>query len=174
MAQLKSQPTNYVRGLAGKKWFYRLWEIIPGLTSWLVLISPVIFSLVWPIAVAYFIIAFDLLWLLKSIRMSFGLVEGYQTMKASSKLDWQGRLNQLEDIEASLEKQKDKLEKSRHRFFGKHHKQYKLEKSEYDRLEQVYEHRATLIKPSDIYHVIISAVYNAASYTHLRAHETLR
>ena len=105
------ETTGWMTGIASKGWFYRLWEIIPGLTSWLVLISPVIFSLVWPIAVAYFIIAFDLLWLLKSIRMSFGLVEGYQTMKASSKLDWQGRLDQLEDIELSLQKQQTRLEK---------------------------------------------------------------
>ena len=62
-------------GIADKAWFYRMWEIIPGLLSWTILISPIVLSLVWPIGVAYFIIAFDLLWLLKSVRMSLGLVQ---------------------------------------------------------------------------------------------------
>ena len=83
MAQpnMYNQDQKWLTGLAGKRWFYRLWEIIPGVTSWIVLISPIFFSLVWPIAVAYFIIAFDLLWLLKSVRMSAGLIEGYMALK---------------------------------------------------------------------------------------------
>lgn len=72
-------------GLADKRWFYRLCEIMPAALSWSILASPILLSLVYPIAVAYFIIAFDLFWLLKSIRMSFGLVEGYRTLKRSEK-----------------------------------------------------------------------------------------
>lgn len=149
-------------GLAGKRWFYRLWEIIPGLTSWLILLSPIVLSMVWPIAVAYFIIAFDLFWLLKSIRMSFGLIEGYGLLKKAEKIDWNKRVEQLNDIESSFNAQCSRLEKTtKGSIFGGSNKgKYQQVKAEYDRLEQIYEHQATLIKPNDIYHVIITAVYN--------------
>jgi len=168
MAQLSKSSSNqgWLTGVAGKKWFYRLWEIIPGLTSWLVLLSPIVFSLVYPLAVAYFIIAFDLLWLLKSVRMSVGLVQGYLILKKSEKIDWQGRLKELEDIDASLAEYQSKLTKlAKPGLFGlvkntSNKNAYNIAKANYERLEQVAEHKATLIKPSDIHHVIITAVYN--------------
>lgn len=163
MAQANRAEVTFVRGVAGKSWFYRMWEIIPGLVSWFVLISPILFSLVWPIGVAYFIIAFDLLWLLKSIRMSFGMVEGYQLVKKSEKIDWLARLKELEDIESSYQNKLKLLQKSsKPKFFGLigNNKKHSEARLEFDRIEQVYEHKATLIKPSDIYHVIITAVYN--------------
>ena len=168
MAQpnMYNQDQKWLTGLAGKRWFYRLWEIIPGVTSWIVLISPIFFSLVWPIAVAYFIIAFDLLWLLKSVRMSAGLIEGYMALKKAEKIDWQGRLNEIEDIDASLEKYQAKLAKqSKPGLFGliketPNKNEYNVTKANYERLRQIYEHKSTLLKPSDIHHVIITAVYN--------------
>lgn len=168
MAQPKkyNQDQTWLTGLAGKRWFYRLWEIIPGVTSWIVLISPIFFSLVWPIAVAYFIIAFDLLWLLKSVRMSAGLIEGYMALKKAEKIDWQGRLRELEDIDASLEKYQSKLAKqSKPGLFGlikktTNKQEYNTTKSNYERIGQIYEHKSTLLKPSEIHHVIITAVYN--------------
>jgi cellulose synthase/poly-beta-1,6-N-acetylglucosamine synthase-like glycosyltransferase len=157
---------GWLTGVASKGWFYRLWEIIPGLTSWLVLLSPIIFSLVYPIAVAYFIIAFDLLWLLKSVRMSVGLVQGYLILKKSEKIDWQSRLKELEDIDEALEKYSSKLKRfSRPGLFGRvrktsNRKAYESAKTNYERLGQIAEHKATLIKPSAIHHVVITAVYN--------------
>lgn len=151
-----------VNGLADRRWFYRLWEIIPGLVSWLVLLSPIMLSLVWPIAVAYFIIAFDLFWLLKSARMSLGLIEGYGLLKKAEKIDWGKRVAQLNDIDASLSSQYVKLEKATKGsiFEGKTRQDYKNLKAEYVRLEQIHQHRSTLIRPDDVYHVIITAVYN--------------
>lgn len=152
--------------IADKAWFYRLWEILPGLTSWTILISPILLSLIFPIAVAYFIIAFDLFWLLKSIRMSLGLVEGYQIFRKAEKVDWVGRLIQLKDLDDSLQKAEEKLAATKKPFmisiikFGKKRKAYIKLKSEYDRLSQVSVHKNTMIQPNDIYHVIITAVYN--------------
>lgn len=153
-------------GIADKKWFYRLWEIIPGLTSWLVLLSPIVLSLFWPIAVAYFIIAFDLLWLLKSMRMSLGLVEGYRTLKRAEKVDWPARLKELKDVNKALNIQQQKLSSiARPGIFGaarvgKNKRAYQATKQEVERLRLVAEHQSTLLQPSEIYHVIIMAVYN--------------
>ncbi len=168
MAQLRpsKNPNQIPLGISDKRWFFRLWEIIPGLTSWSVLIIPVVLSLVYPIAVAYFIIAFDLLWLLKSMRMSVGLIQGYQALKRAEKIDWPARLNQLMDIDSSLRKAESSLAKlSRSGLFGlirisSSRSKYQKAVSEVSRLSRVSEQKSTLIMPSEIYHVIITAVYN--------------
>ena len=169
MAQInnnRSTHSTLAVGLADKRWFYRLCEIMPGALSWSLLASPILLSLVYPIAVAYFIIAFDLFWLLKSIRMSFGLVEGYRTLKRSERIDWAHRLEQLDDIDAELAKAVQKLEKlARSGVFGlvklgKDKKEFRAAKIEVDRLERVLAHKSTLISPEDISHAIITAVYN--------------
>lgn len=134
--------------------------------SWSVLIGPIVLSLVWPVAVAYFIIAFDLMWLLKSFRMSLGLVEGYLNLKKSEKVDWQKRLAELEDIESSYAGYQKKLATaSKPSWFGlarksKDRPKFERLKREFSRIEDIYSHKTTLIKPSEIYHVIITAVYN--------------
>ncbi len=135
MAQTKANQTAGVNtGLANQKWFYRLWEIIPGLTSWVVLVSPILLSLVWPVAVAYFIIAFDLFWLLKSFRMSLGLVEGYSLLKKSEKIDWRARLAELEDIESTHKAKLEKLQKfSKRGILGR--KNHKQAKADYERID---------------------------------------
>lgn len=153
-------------GIADKRWFYRLWEIIPGLTSWLVLLSPIVFSLIWPIGVAYFIIAFDLLWLLKSMRMSLGLIGGYRALKRAEKIDWPTRLRELEDIAEALDTQQAKLAKlARPGLFGvvqagKDKFRYQQIKAEVERLRIIAEHEPTLLAPTDVHHVILMAVYN--------------
>lgn len=153
-------------GIADKAWFYRMWEIIPGLLSWTILISPIVLSLVWPIAVAYFIIAFDLLWLLKSMRMSLGLVQAFRILKRAEKVDWVGRLKELGRVDKVLLERQVELEKvSRPGIFGlvrvgKNKQQYDKLVLEVERLQEIVEHQGTMILPKDIYHVIITAVYN--------------
>ena len=98
MSKLDYKP----EGIAGKRWFYRLWEIAPGLTSWSILLAPVVLALTYPLVLAYFIIAFDIFWLLKSFRMSFGLVEGYTIFKKAEKINWNVRIEELKDVDGHL------------------------------------------------------------------------
>jgi len=85
-----------------KRWFVRFLEILPGALSWSALITPVVMSFFYPVAVAYFIIAFDLYWTIKSFRMSYYLVRGYGRLHRAQKIDWQGRLLWFNDPEAYL------------------------------------------------------------------------
>jgi cellulose synthase/poly-beta-1,6-N-acetylglucosamine synthase-like glycosyltransferase len=167
MAQIKVDDLGYKPvGIAGKRWFYRLWEIIPGLTSWLIILGPIILSLTYPLVLAYFIIAFDIFWLLKSFRMSFGLVESYNIFKKAEKVNWTMRLEELKDVDGHLKKWQDKLEELKkpgllsHSIFSKKKRQYEKSREEIQRLGQIQDHKSTLIQPKDIYHVIITAVYN--------------
>ena len=79
-------PRLVVRGL----------EILPGLVTWLTLILPFILSIYLPVVVAVFIIAFDIYWLLKSIRMSTALIVGYRKLGLARRTNWVQQLSFLE------------------------------------------------------------------------------
>src|ERR1700730_7065404 len=67
--------------LTDRRGFIRALEIFPGLASWTFLISPVVLSIFYPVLVAYFIVAFDLYWLGKALRMSVFLIRGYARLR---------------------------------------------------------------------------------------------
>lgn len=83
-------------GWLDSRWFQRLLEIFPGGLSWTFLSLPIILSLLHPVWVAYFIIAFDLFWLIKSFRLAINLVRGYNRLHRAQKEDWSAKLEALQ------------------------------------------------------------------------------
>lgn len=75
--------------------FYRLLEITPGFLSWLTLLLLIMLSYYRPIWVAYFIIAFDVYWLLLVIFLSIHLIVSYRKLKINLKVDWLKKLKEL-------------------------------------------------------------------------------
>jgi len=67
---------------------YRLLEILPGFLSWATLIILLVFSAIKPVWIAYFIIAFDVYWLLLVIYLGINLFAAYIGMKRNVKIDW--------------------------------------------------------------------------------------
>ncbi|MDP4038347.1 MAG: hypothetical protein Q8P54_00035 [bacterium] len=154
------------------RWFYRILEIVPGLTTWTVIIAPIILSISYPIIVAYFIIAYDLLWLVKSMRMSIFLIRGYRRMRLAAKVNWSKKLDNLKDLDNTYNKYRGellKLEKEnpyvkkllvfklKKRYFQDKYHKIKAELAE---IETLFDHRNTLINPDEIYNVVILATYN--------------
>ncbi len=91
--------------LTGKnRRLYRFFEIIPGFLSVATLLILLIFSYFKPVWVAYFIIAFDVYWLLLVIYMAIFLITSYHRLKQGLKTDWQGKCEELRKgkIEASV------------------------------------------------------------------------
>jgi len=74
---------------------YRAFEILPGALAWSTLLGVIFFSWYRPIWVAFFIIAFDVYWLLKTIYLSLHLRASYSRMKKQMALDWQKELEKL-------------------------------------------------------------------------------
>jgi len=75
--------------LAGKKYIqYRFFEILPGFITWGTLISMVLFSWLRPVWVAFFILSFDVYWLLKTIYLTFHLRATFNKMRLNLKTDW--------------------------------------------------------------------------------------
>ena len=67
---------------------HRFLEYLPGFTSWFLIIFPVWGSLIIPEIVAYYIIAFNVYWLYRSISFSSLAIVSYFRIKASKKYDW--------------------------------------------------------------------------------------
>lgn len=67
---------------------YRVLEIIPGFLVWATFILAITFSFIKPLWAIYFIIIFDLYWLIRISYIAFYLVLSYLKYKRSLKIDW--------------------------------------------------------------------------------------
>ena len=74
---------------------YRALEILPGFLSWGTILGTLILSFYAPVWAAYFIILFDLYWLLKTIYLSLHLRHNWKRFRFSLKVDWNERLQNL-------------------------------------------------------------------------------
>ncbi len=82
------------------KKIYRLLEILPGALSVGSLLILIIFSFVKPIWVAYFLIAFNVYWLLQVIFLGVYLLASYSKLKNNRKIDWQKKCEEMDsDVE---------------------------------------------------------------------------
>jgi len=102
-----NQPiNNYLKigkasDLTGRDYrIYRILEIFPGFLSLATLLILLIFSYFKPVWVAYFIIAFDVYWLLLVIYMAIFLTTSYRKLKKGLKTDWRKKCEQLKDLSA--------------------------------------------------------------------------
>jgi hypothetical protein len=80
------------------KKIYRLLEIFPGFLSWSTLFLLLFFSFLRPVWVAYFIIAFDVYWLLLVIFLGIHLLASYNKLKQNLKIDWKKNCADLGEV----------------------------------------------------------------------------
>ncbi|MBI1754810.1 hypothetical protein HYR65_00825, partial [Candidatus Azambacteria bacterium] len=67
---------------------YRAFEIVPGALAWGTLIVMVLLSWLTPVFIAFFIIAFDIYWLLKTIYLSLHLRVAFTQTRKNTKVNW--------------------------------------------------------------------------------------
>lgn len=65
-------------------------EILPGLFSWSLILFPFWGSFIFPVAVAYYVIAFAVYWLYRSVMLAVLSILAHLKIKASSNFDWLG------------------------------------------------------------------------------------
>lgn len=75
---------------------YRFFEILPGALSFATLIILLLLSYFQPVWVAFFIIAFDVYWLLLVIYLALYLVAAYRKLKKNAEIDWHNRCEALD------------------------------------------------------------------------------
>lgn len=71
---------------------YRFYEILPGLSVWFTLITSLILAFVKPLWMIYFVIVFDVYWMLKILNFSFYLLVSWRRYSKAKKVDWKNRL----------------------------------------------------------------------------------
>ncbi len=156
--------------ITDQHWFIRLFEILPGALTYSILIGPVVLSMFVPVAVAYFIIAFDIFWMLRSFRLGFNLIRSFRRLGRAGKIDWNNRLLWLNDPNTYLEQTKtrmDVLAQSHQEVLRRVWWRNTPAREEYSRLSSdlVIQAELTLqerllLKPDGIYNAVILATYN--------------
>ncbi len=89
MNYLKVSKATELTGIDRK--IYRALEIFPGFLSWGTLLSLLVLSYFQPVWVAYFIIAFDVYWLLRVVYLAIHLVAAYKRLQKNVKVDWRAK-----------------------------------------------------------------------------------
>jgi len=74
----------------------RFFEMIPGATSWAVLLSMLLLSWWTPLVAALLIIAFDAYWLLRLLYMTLFLALSYLRLSRERETDWMSKLHALD------------------------------------------------------------------------------
>jgi hypothetical protein len=96
--------------LTGKdKIAQRVFEVLPGATSWFIIIGMSLLAFYSPISAALIIIAFYLYWLFKLLYLTIFLVLSYARLSLEENTDWMERIRGLEDPEGYLSELSKKL-----------------------------------------------------------------
>jgi cellulose synthase/poly-beta-1,6-N-acetylglucosamine synthase-like glycosyltransferase len=83
---------------------YRFLEILPGFLSWGTLIILLVLSYFYPVFVAYFIIAFDIYWLLLVIYLGIHLLFSYYRLHTNKAINWRAKCEELKSDKKDWEK----------------------------------------------------------------------
>jgi hypothetical protein len=91
---------GFARDLKNKKdrRLFRFLEIMPGALSWATLLIVIFLSWQKPVWIAFFIIIFDIYWLLKTIFLSLHQRTSFNRMKKNLNTDWIEKLNMWEVV----------------------------------------------------------------------------
>lgn len=85
--------------LSGRDYrIYRLLEILPGFLSLATLIGLASLSYFTPVWVAYFIVAFDVYWLLLVVYIAIFLITSYLNLKKGLRTDWRQKCDDLKSL----------------------------------------------------------------------------
>ncbi|MFN2483443.1 MAG: hypothetical protein ABR509_00705 [Candidatus Limnocylindria bacterium] len=82
------------------RWLQRLLEMVPGFTSWAVIILPIWLSFSYPSLVAYFVLSFDFYWLCRALWLAGAVFVAFRRVKAVLAVDWLERCEALRDLAA--------------------------------------------------------------------------
>ncbi len=81
---------------------YRAFEIFPGTLAWVTIAAIVILSFVTPLAMAFFVILFDVYWLIKSIYLAVHMRSSFVKMRRNIARDWLAELETVRPPSAEL------------------------------------------------------------------------
>lgn len=127
---------------------YRIFEILPGLLSYGVILTLVALSLWDAVIASIYLLIIIITMLVRAVAIAGQTLKGYDRLNASYQVNWHSRLKELERPAASLDTWTDRTSRS----FGHqlHIKNLQLIAAEPDNYP----------KPSQLIHAVIVAAYN--------------
>jgi hypothetical protein len=147
----------------------RILEIIPGSITWSTLIGMVIFSIWKPIWVAYFIIAYDIYWICRTVYIAYFSVEGYLKLSGGKKINWWERCQNISNPKQYSEKIAERVNelkqtlKSRKMSWGQKKivkKQIKLDKALFSEVSALETIKDQIMDWREIIHVVMLPTAN--------------
>ncbi len=126
----------------------RAFEILPGLTSWTILIGMTILSFTKPGIAALVIISFNLFWFLRIIYMTIFLILSYGRLSMEKKTDWLARIRNIE----ALSLQREEILDTNLRPNFKEQISFWIHRQQ---LKQSLEGKQTFPLSKDIFHLVI-------------------
>lgn len=130
-----------------RDFWYRFFEILPGLISYSVFIAPFILTLIDPVWAAYFLVSYVLIWFAKAMAMSIRVLQGYGRVKRAKQLDWA-------ELLADLQHPKDAMKK-----YQNH--QNSILRIHHSNIAHVAQRAAVDdLRTTDIIHAVVIATYN--------------
>jgi hypothetical protein len=123
-----------------RNWRYRLFEILPAVLTYGILLLPVILGKYSPKLAAYFIIAYLLIWFIRAIGLDIRSIQGWRVLNEHKKLPWDQLNQDLEKLEVNTPKPP--------KWHGRN----------LTRVEKYI--GVNRIKPSQVYHAVVIAFYN--------------
>lgn len=127
--------------------FYRIFEMLPALLSYSVILLPVLLSLIDPLLGAIFVIVFIIIWFVKAVAISVRSIQGFHTLERAKKVQWRRRLADLENPEQTLK-----------HWTSAHSEEWKSSVHHHNLERLVATEDAK--RPSDIFSAIVIATYN--------------
>lgn len=131
--------------------FERLFEIIPGLFIWILLLSPLWAGSTIPVALADFLVILATYWFFRGALTSFGIVFGYRKYRQALKKDWLEECNKLKDYDLPA---KETLPKGQ--FLPKHLIVYPVGNAKFDVLKTTLDSVINQNYPLELIYVAIS------------------
>jgi len=120
---------------------YRVFEILPAILTYLLLLLPVILGKYSPKFAAYFVVAYLLVWFIRAVGLNIRSIQGWKTINEHKKLPWPQLNEDLENLTPKTPR------------MPKWHARNII------RVEQ-YIPDQVRIKPSQVYHAVVIAFYN--------------
>lgn len=82
-----------------ERFIQRILEIIPGTLTWFTLIGMFVFSFIFPIWIAVFVIMFDVYWIFRTIFITTYSVIAYRKLNEGKRINWWERCQNIGDLE---------------------------------------------------------------------------
>lgn len=161
----RSQPREFAVEVNMTEIRQRLWQIVPGVLSWGVLIGLAVLSFVVPFWIAIFVIGYDIYILIRVVYMSVHLLYAYRMLKKSAGINW---LERCQKVSTNLAEYAQEIATpARASSVLDKRQQWQLRRHQRE-VQQLVRDRVQVLPWQNVHHVVVLPTYDE-SYVVLKS-----